>query len=136
MPGAARLMDEAAALGWLQAVASSAPRDNLAVILDALDGWDTFDAVVGAEDVSQGKPHPECFLLAAERLGVSPANCVVLEDAPVGLEAARNAGMACVGVQTSSDHLVEADWIVGSLEELSIIDLKGLITINKEHSDD
>jgi beta-phosphoglucomutase len=130
LPGTARLMDGAAARGWSQALASSAPRENLAAILDALDRWDTFSAVVGAEDVSRGKPDPECFAFAAQRLGITPSNCLVFEDAPAGLEAARRAGMACVGVLTTHDHLGQADRIVGSLEELRLIDLEALL---REH---
>jgi len=70
-----------------------------------------------AEDVTEGKPDPQVFLVAAAKLGVEPAACVVVEDAPAGTEAARRAGMRCVGVLSSHDEL-EADIVVRTLEEL------------------
>jgi beta-phosphoglucomutase-like phosphatase (HAD superfamily) len=60
-----------------------------------------FDAVVGAADVARGKPNPDVFLLAAERCGVAPADCIVFEDAPMGVEAARRAGMRAVVLTTT-----------------------------------
>ncbi len=84
--------------GWRQAIASSGPRANAAAIIAALGLDGAFAAVVAAEDVTHGKPHPEVFLTAAARLGVDPPRCVVLEDAPPGLEAGRRAGMPTIGV--------------------------------------
>ena len=75
----------------------------------------------------KGKPHPEGCITAALKLGVSPSNCIVLEDAPAGLEAARRAGMACVGVLSTHDNLSEADRIVTTLEDLSLTDLEALL---------
>ncbi|HKZ84930.1 MAG TPA: HAD-IA family hydrolase, partial [Anaerolineae bacterium] len=80
LPGVRRCLDRLNAGGWRQAVASAAPRLNVETILDALNIADCFDAIVSAEDVQRGKPDPQVFLLAAERLGVSPARCIVLED--------------------------------------------------------
>ena len=71
---------------------------NIAFTLDPLHLRPFFSAVVGGEDVTQGKPDPEIFLIAARRLGVAPAECLVLEDSPQGAEAARRAGMSCVVV--------------------------------------
>jgi beta-phosphoglucomutase family hydrolase len=127
LPGSERLIEQAVTHGWPQAIVSSAPRLNITTILEVLDRMDTFASLVCAEDVSQGKPHPEGCIAAARKLGVSPSNCVVLEDAPAGLEAARNAGMACVGVLSTHDHLGVADRIVDSLEELSLADIETLI---------
>jgi HAD superfamily hydrolase (TIGR01509 family) len=62
----------------------------------------TFSVVVTAEDVTRGKPAPDMFLLAAERMGVSAADCVVFEDSPLGIEAARRAGMASILVRSAS----------------------------------
>ena len=103
--------------GWRQAVASSAPRLNIVTILEALDLTDTFGAVAGEEDVAQGKPDPQIFLVAAAKLDVPPARCIVVEDAPAGVEAARRAGMRCVGVGERYDTL-HADVVVRSLAEL------------------
>lgn len=127
LPGAGQIIDQAETNGWPQAVVSSAPRKNITAILEALNSVDTFTVLVCAEDVSQGKPHPEGCLTASQKLGVSPSNCIVLEDAPAGLTAARNAGMACVGVLSTHDHLSNADRVVNTLEEITLTDLKALI---------
>jgi beta-phosphoglucomutase family hydrolase len=127
LPGSEQLIDQAVAHGLPQAVVSSAPRRNITTILEVLNRLDTFAVLVCAEDVSQGKPHPEGCITASRKLGVSPSNCIVLEDAPAGLEAARRAGMACVGVLSTHDHISEADRVVTSLEEISLADLKSLL---------
>lgn len=105
------------AAGWHQAIASAAPRLNVEAILDALAIRPFFAAVTSSEDVQRGKPDPQVFLLAAERLGVPPARSVVVEDAPAGLEGARRGGMRSVGVRTSHPHL-QADLVVDSLADL------------------
>ena len=117
LPGVGRWLDRLKEEGWLQAVASSAPRENLDAIIAALGLEKYFAAVASAEDVTEGKPDPQVFLAAAAKLGVSPAACVVVEDAPAGTEAARRAGMRCVGVLSSHGEL-QADIVVRTLEEL------------------
>jgi beta-phosphoglucomutase len=117
LPGVRQWLDRLKAGGWLQAMASSAPRLNLEAIADALGLAVYFAAVVSAEDVTVGKPDPQVFLAAAQRLGVEPARCVVVEDAPAGTEAARRAGMRAIGVLTLHER-VEADIVVRTLEEL------------------
>ncbi|HEY9284541.1 MAG TPA: HAD-IA family hydrolase, partial [Pyrinomonadaceae bacterium] len=82
LPGVRAWLDRLRGEGWLQAMASSAPRANLEAITDALGIAEYFAAVVSAEDVTVGKPDPQVFLTAAARLGVEPARCVVVEDAP------------------------------------------------------
>ncbi|MGI4721448.1 MAG: HAD family hydrolase [Janthinobacterium lividum] len=83
------------------AVATAAPPANIDFTLDGLDLRRHFDAVVGAADVARGKPHPDVFLKAAERCGAAPEDCIVFEDAPLGVEAARRAGMRCVVLTTT-----------------------------------
>jgi len=117
LPGVRRCLDRLNAGGWRQAVASAAPRLNVETILDALDIADCFDAIVSAEDVQRGKPDPQVFLLAAERLDVSPARCIVIEDAPAGIEGARRAGMRSIGV-LSTHPTLPADMTVRTLDEL------------------
>jgi beta-phosphoglucomutase len=78
-----------------------------------LEGF--FDVTVSGEDVTKGKPDPEVFLVAAARVGVPPAHCIVVEDAAAGVEAARRAGMQSIGV---GDALGAADVTVSSLAEL------------------
>jgi beta-phosphoglucomutase-like phosphatase (HAD superfamily) len=84
-----------------------------------------FRAIVTAEDVTRGKPDPQVFLLAAQRLGVPPARCVVFEDTAVGIDAARAGGMRVVGVTTThpAERLAGATWIVRRLDELRVADL-------------
>lgn len=98
LPGAADWVRRLHAAGWRQAIASSAPKANVDVMARALGLLPYMTALVGAEDVTQGKPAPDVFLTAAAAVGVSPARCIVVEDAAVGIEAARRAGMACIGV--------------------------------------
>jgi beta-phosphoglucomutase len=99
--GFEHLVSEAKKRGVALAVATSAPPPNIVFTLDEMDLRRHFDAVVGAADVKQGKPHPDVFLKAAEKLGVDPANCIVFEDAPLGVEAARRAGMRAVVITTT-----------------------------------
>jgi beta-phosphoglucomutase len=117
LPGVRAWLERLHAAGWRQAIASAAPRLNVEAIMAALDVQPFFDAVVSAEDVQRGKPDPQVFLLAAERVGVPPARSVVLEDAPAGLEGARRAGMRCIGVRSNHKHLT-ADIVVDTFEEL------------------
>ena len=117
LPGVRRWLERLRGEGWRQAVASSAPRANLEVIIEALGLGGYFAAVAAAEDVTEGKPDPQVFLVAAARLGVEPGSCVVVEDAPAGTEAARRAGMRSVGVLSSHGEL-KADVVVRTLEEL------------------
>jgi beta-phosphoglucomutase len=118
--------------GVLLAVATSAPPKNIVFTLDELDLRRHFAAVVGAADVKQGKPHPDVFLKAAEQLGAAPGDCIVFEDAPMGVEAARRAGMRAVVITTTlpADAFAEFDnvvKIVSDYDELSIDDLLGSV---------
>jgi beta-phosphoglucomutase family hydrolase len=81
-------------------VATGAGKANIDFNLDAIGLRSAFAAIVGADDIERGKPDPEIFLTTAERLGVNPLRCVVFEDAPMGIEAARRAKMPVVGVST------------------------------------
>ena len=103
--------------GWLQAIATSAPRLNLETMVDALQMRPFFGATVAAEDVTHGKPDPEVFLVAALRLRADPPRSIVIEDAPIGIEAGRRAGMRTVGVSLMHT-LPAADVYVGTLPEL------------------
>jgi HAD superfamily hydrolase (TIGR01509 family) len=109
-----RLTDD----GWRHAIATSAPRENLETLVDAMDMRPLFDAGVAAEDVTHGKPDPEVFLLAAGRLHAAPQHAIVVEDAPMGIEAGRRAGMRTIGVSLMH-HLPHADVYVGTLPELA-----------------
>lgn len=82
------------------AIGSAAPPFNVDFVLDNLNIRGYFPVIVSGVDVVESKPHPEVFLKAADLLGVSPASCIVFEDAPKGVEAAANAGMKSVVVTT------------------------------------
>jgi HAD superfamily hydrolase (TIGR01509 family) len=116
LPGAAEWVTRLHGEGWKQAIASSAPRQNVEVMLRAMRLDHDFDAIVAAEDVTAGKPDPQVFLAAAAKVGVPPSRCVVVEDAAVGVEAARRAGMQSIGVR--QDERLNADVVVASLSEL------------------
>lgn len=111
------------------AVATAAPVGNIEFTLDGLDLRRHFDAVVGAADVARGKPHPDGFLLAAERLGVAPDACIVFEDAPLGVEAARNAGMRCVVLTTTlpADAFAAYDNVIAIAADFAALDIDALI---------
>lgn len=92
---------KAAAHHVKMAIASAAITDNIDFVVDNLDIRQYFDAFVSADDVETSKPNPETFLKAAEKLQADPADCIVFEDAPKGVEAAQNAGMQCIVITTA-----------------------------------
>jgi len=116
LAGAREWLEALHAAGWKQAIASSAPRLNVETMLRVLHLTSLLDAIVSAEDVTRGKPDPEVFLTAAAKVGVPAARCVVVEDAPAGVEAGRRAGMRTIGVNPRSR--LDADLSVASLTEL------------------
>jgi len=128
LPGAVELIRSLNQHGIKTAIASSAPPENIEIIIRGLGIEDCFQAIARGTDVAEGKPNPEVFLLAAEKLGVEPGSCVVIEDAIAGVAAARKAGMKCVAVTNSHprNSLKQADLIVDTLEDLSVSDLAKL----------
>jgi beta-phosphoglucomutase len=117
LPGVREWVSRLKAEGWVQAIASSAPRLNVETVLKVIGLEGAFDAIVSAEDVQRGKPDPQVFLTAAKYLGAEPAECIVVEDALAGVEAARRAGMKCISVRLSAAGT--ADVCVASLEALA-----------------
>jgi beta-phosphoglucomutase len=119
--GAGELLDALRAAHFKLAVGSSGPPENIALTLECLNRAALFSAVVTRVDVTRGKPDPQVFLIAGERLGVPPDQCVVVEDAPAGIEAANRAGMASVALTGTAtrDELSHARLIVESLRELT-----------------
>ena len=117
LPGVEHWLKALRADGWQHAIVTSAPRLNVDATMTATHLDQLVDTIVCAEDVINGKPHPEPFLLAADRLGVAPAHCIVVEDASLGLEAGRRAGMKTIGVLTTHAAL-EANVVVRSLADL------------------
>ena len=129
MPGARELIESLFDDAFALAVGSSGPPENVAMVLDKLGVRDRFQAVVTGMDVAHGKPDPQVFLLAAERLSTVPAACAVVEDAPAGVAAARAAGMKAIGLVSTGrtpEELREADLVVQRLSELNPARIRGL----------
>ena len=135
LPGARALLDGLKEAGFRQAIGSSAPRGNVDLRILPLTGTERlFDGIVAMEDTQHGKPHPQVFLLAAQLLGAAPRDCVVFEDAPAGVQAARAGGMKCIAVRFIDHHSEEtprqrgADVIGNSLPVVPVDDVKRLVT--------
>lgn len=128
LPGAIELIKSLWESGVKLAIASSAPLENIELVMRGLGIDNYFAVIVWGREVSEGKPSPQGFLLAAKRLGVEPRNCVVIEDAVAGVTAARRAGMKCVAVTTTHPRrsLKAADLVVDTLEAISVEDLARL----------
>ncbi len=125
LPGAVELIKSLNEHRIKTAIASSAPLDNIEIIIKGLGIEDCFQAIAWGTEVPEGKPSPQIFLLAAKKLGVEPGNCLVIEDAIAGVDAAREAGMKCIAVTNSHpiSSLRKADLIVSTLEAIDIDDL-------------
>lgn len=121
MSGAGELVDALAAAGFLLAVGSSGPAENIALSLDRLGRGKQFSAVVTGADVTRGKPDPQVFQLAAQRLDVAPGSCCVVEDAPHGIEAANRAGMKSIALTgtTTREKLAHANLVVDDLRAVT-----------------
>jgi beta-phosphoglucomutase len=122
MQGAAELLDSLKGAGFALALGSSGPPENVAAALVGLGRETIFDAIVNGREVKEGKPHPEVFLKAAEKLRLSPRCCAVIEDSLAGLEAAARAGMTPIGLTGTftRERLAEkAALVVESLRELT-----------------
>lgn len=122
LPGAVELLKALEEKEIPSALASSAPPENVNIIVQGLGIESLFKAVACGREVTEGKPSPQVFLLAAEKLEAAPANCLVIEDAIAGVAGAKRAGMICVAVTNShsGDSLKEADLVVTSLEDVDV----------------
>jgi len=130
LPGVREWLAVLAAAGIPCGIGSSTARANIDLSLEFVGVAAAFQAIVTAEDVTQGKPAPDVFLTVATRLGASPERCVVFEDALAGLEAARRAGMVRVGVATTHPPEMlapHADFVVRRLDELSVAQLAAAV---------
>jgi beta-phosphoglucomutase len=122
MDGADDLIGRLRAAGFTMAIGTSGPEANVALVRGALANGRSIDAVVTGADVTKGKPDPQVFQAAARKLGVAPARCAVIEDSVWGLEAARRAGMAAIGLTGTADRealAARAHRVVDSLRELT-----------------
>lgn len=115
------------------ALASSSDKEIISLILAKLEIKPFFDSIVSAQDITHSKPHPEIFLKAASNLEVPPECCVVVEDATFGVEAAKNAGMKCIGYKNQATEkiisidLSKADLITDNFNSLNIQMINSLL---------
>ena len=133
MPGADALLGDLHREGWRIAIGSSAPRENVELCIEKMGIAGFLHGVATGGDVKRGKPHPDVFLHAADLIGVPPGNCIVVEDAAAGIEAAHNAGMPAAVIASrgrTREELHAAELCVDSLDELGPGTLGQLI---KEH---
>jgi HAD superfamily hydrolase (TIGR01509 family) len=131
LPGVRALLEGLRAAAVPCVVGSSTPRLNIEHVMTLAGLHGFFVDIVSAEDVSHGKPNPEVFLKAAAKIHRTPAQCVVFEDAFVGLEAARAGGFKSIGVGTTNPVASlrgKCDWAVDRLTEL---DAAGVVTLVK-----
>lgn len=129
-PGVLELMSSARKSGMFKVgIATSSTREKSEAVLKSAEVPYLEMVYVTGSDVTHKKPNPELFLTAAERLGCAPSQCVVIEDAPNGVEAAKAAGCRCVAVTNSTgrDNLMDADRVVDSLVELNLRALEHLL---------
>jgi beta-phosphoglucomutase len=119
LPHSMALLDEMRQVGLRIGLATMSYRDQVKRILEALHLGEAFEVIVTDEDVQEGKPDPEIYLLAALRLGVEPARCLVIEDTRAGVLSALAAGMRCIAVPTELTHtevhgagVLDERWIV------------------------
>jgi HAD superfamily hydrolase (TIGR01509 family) len=129
LPGVTKLIDNLKEAGVFLAVVSSSPLERVEASLEETNLLWEFPIILSGDCCRKGKPHPEPFLLAAEKLGTDPSDCVVVEDAEAGVNAAKAAGMKCLAVDSPNTHgqdLSQADAHVKSLEEVSIEFLEDL----------
>jgi beta-phosphoglucomutase len=129
LPGVIELIKSLASEFQL-AIVSSTPEENIELITKTLGIKNYFSLFVNGDDVKDGKPSPQGFLLGAKKLGVEPQNCVVMEDAIVGVQAAKRAGMHCIAVANTCPRadIAEADIVVDSLEEINVKTIEELFT--------
>lgn len=121
LPGVRLWLERLSRKGVRQAIASSAPMENIDLLVNELELRPYFSTLVSAFRLP-GKPDPSVFLEAARRIGAPPGRCVVVEDAIAGVEAARRAGMRCIAVTNTNpgEVLSDADIVVDSLAELPL----------------
>jgi beta-phosphoglucomutase family hydrolase len=122
IPGIRELLDELSARNVPLAVASSSAMEAIIALLTKSDVLDFFPVLVSGQDLSRGKPAPDIFLLAAEKLGARPDDCLVIEDSSPGVAGAKAAGMQCVGFvnkNSGNQDLSRADLIVADFSEMN-----------------
>lgn len=127
-PGALETVDELKQRGFRTALVTACALKNMQHSLDP-EQQAHFDFIITGDEVVRAKPFPDPYLTAARQLGLEPPECLVVENAPLGIQAAKSAGMTCVAIQTTlgRDYLASADRILSSIRELvDLPELAGL----------
>lgn len=138
MPGAADLIARLRAADLRIGLGSSGPPENVNLVIDRLGVGGMVDATITGADVTRGKPDPQVFRLAAERLSCPPDQCVVVEDAAAGVEAAHRAGMACVGLVSTGrtpEELAAAEHLAFNLDEITLELLRAVVQHRSTRAD-
>jgi beta-phosphoglucomutase family hydrolase len=127
IPDVEKVLQEIRRLDLKMALATGSSQEKLDFILERLQIRHYFDAFVTADDVKNGKPDPEVFLKAAQKLEVPPHECIVMEDASNGVEAAKNANMTCIAITSTrgKESLQKADLVIKHYQELSLQEFLG-----------
>ena len=129
IPGALEFVSSVITAGIVTGLVSSSPRLLMELALEKLGAAGLFALALSGDQVTRGKPEPDIYITAAERLGVEPEHCLVIEDAPHGVTAAKRAGMFCLAITTSVGvpELAMADKVVSGFEEVDIQLLQSLL---------
>ncbi|TGE37762.1 HAD family phosphatase [Desulfosporosinus fructosivorans] len=124
MPGVLEAINSLQAHGYLLALTSSGSRPRVELVIQRIGLWDAFDITICGEDVQHGKPNPEPYRLTAERLKILPHEGVVFEDASVGVQSAKSAGLWCIGVPNPAaatvQNLKQADLVLPDFTHFSL----------------
>ena len=124
--GVIKLLKEIKKSGCKLAVATSSSPAIANILLNKCKIFSYFDAIVTTNEAGKSKPAPDVYLLAAQKIGITPSGCIVFEDSPNGLKAAKEAGMYCVAIQSNSEfikELADADFLIRSFREITFADL-------------
>ena len=129
IPGASELVRSVMAAGIMTGLVSSSPKPLVELALEKIGLNRLFDLIMSGDQVVRGKPAPDIYITAARTLGVTPQNCLVIEDAPHGVAAAKGAGMCCLAISSSVsvEELALADKVVSGFEKVNIQLLRDLM---------
>ncbi|QGJ69465.1 Phosphorylated carbohydrates phosphatase [Planctomycetales bacterium 10988] len=122
MPGAKTLIENLQKEGFKIAVGSSGPPENVNIIIEQMSLAPFLNGAINGNMVEKGKPDPAIFLKAAEAMQIDPSHCLVIEDAPPGIEAAHAAGMTCIGIASTGrtvEELQAAEEVITQLSQTS-----------------
>ena len=133
--GVISLLHEIRAAGIKLAVATSSSPDIVNILLKKCKIESFFDAIVTTSEAGKSKPSPDVYLCAARKIAVLPQNCIVFEDSPHGLSAAKSAGMFCIAIQTDNEiikSLSRADYLIGSFKNFTLNKLVEILSDRKK----